>query len=111
MQTGTYVFRLTSYFFGLVPGPTELVMDAFSELVAMTTGVESTISPKIWLIPKDQEFRYVGICGFLHPFLHPFSNSIIIIWVFGICESRPQTAFAHTVIAMYNMCKRVLSNK
>ena len=85
MQTGTYCIDRA-------PGPYVLVMDTFSDLVAMATGVKSTISPKIWLIRKSQDFDNTKIYGFLHPFLHLFSHLIVIIWLFGIRDSRPQIA-------------------
>ena len=55
-----------SYCMDAAPGPNVLVMDAFSDLVAMATGVKPTISLKIWLILKVLDFAYTGIYSFLY---------------------------------------------
>ena len=62
-----------------MPGPYVIGLEPFSDFVALAMGTESTISLKIRLILKVQDFDYTGIYGFLHPFLYLFSYSIIII--------------------------------
>ena len=63
----------------VAPGPNVLVMDALSDLVAMATGVNPTISLKIWLIPKVLDFAYTRIYSFLYLYLYLFSYLISII--------------------------------
>ena len=55
---------------GVAPCPNVSLMGAFSDLVAMATDVKSTMSLKICLILKVQDFAYTGIYDFLYPFLH-----------------------------------------
>ena len=51
---------------GHCASPKCIVMDALSDLVAIGTGVNPTISLKMWLIENVLDIAYSGIYSFLY---------------------------------------------
>ena len=70
---------MVSYSIGLAQGQDVFLLDAFSELVALAVGVDSTFSPEFCLILNVHHFGYTKTYGFLHQFLYLYSYLIIIV--------------------------------
>ena len=76
-------------------------MDTFTDLVATAMGVGSTVSLKIWLILKVEDYDYTGIYIFLYPLLYLLSY---LMWGFS-------THIEENILLLISMATRPLHLK